>query len=155
MKKVTLGTAAVFAGVLFSSQPQAQSDRHFRARADVVQTGSPVPDARCPAGTVLVSFTGSGNVTRAGRVSVEASHCIVDDPAVEPFTDGEMTLSGSRGDIFVEYEGNDAAGDLTGTFVITGGTEDFAGATGGGTLTGRAGRDGRGRAILEGTISVP
>jgi len=153
MKEVTLAAAAVFV-VLLGSQTQAEPDRHFRARIELIQTGPPAPDARCPAGTVLVSFTGIGNVTRAGRVSAEASHCIVDDPAVEPFTSGEMTLSSRRGDLFIEYEGSDAAGDLSGTFVITGGTGDFAGATGGGTLRGTAGAAG-GRAILEGTISVP
>jgi hypothetical protein len=153
MKKVTLATTAILVAVFFGSQTHAEPT-HFRAGINLTQTGPLVPDPRCPAGTVLVSFTGSGNVTRGGRVSVEASHCIVDDPAVEPFTDGEMTLSSRRGDLFIEYEGNDAAGDLTGTFVITGGTGDFAGATGGGTLSGRAGID-SGRGVLEGTISVP
>jgi hypothetical protein len=154
MKKAALAVAAVAVLIAFGSQTHAAADRHFRATIDLVETGPLVPDARCPAGTVLVSLTGSGNVTRAGRVSVAASHCIVDDPAVEPFTDGEMTLSGKGGDIFIEYEGNDAAGDLTGTFVITGGTGDFAGASGGGTLTGRAGIGG-GRGRLDGTISLP
>jgi hypothetical protein len=154
LKNVAHLAAAVFVVMLFGSHIQAETIRHFRARVDLVQTGPPAADARCPAGTVLVSFTGSGNVTRAGRVSVEASHCIVDDPAVEPFTDGEMILSSTRGDLFIEYSGNDAAGDVTGTFVITGGTGDFAGASGGGTLRARAGVGG-GRGVLEGTISVP
>jgi hypothetical protein len=152
MHKVTLAMATVVV-VMFVSQTHA-APRHFRASINLMQTGPLVPDARCPAGTVLVSFTGSGNVTRGGRVSAEASHCIVDDPAVEPFSNGEMTLSSRRGDLFIEYEGNDAAGDLSGTFVITGGTGDFAGATGGGTLSGTAGVDG-GRGVLEGVISVP
>jgi hypothetical protein len=155
INKGALAAIAVLAVVVFGTPTQAETDRHFRARIDLTQTGPPVPDARCSAGTVLVSFTGSGNMTRGGRVSAEASHCIVDDPAVEPFTDGEMTLSSRRGDLFIEYEGNDAAGDLSGTFVITGGTGDFAGATGGGTLSGTADPAGIGRGILEGTISVP
>ena len=153
MNKVTLAAAAVFVVMLFGSQTHAEP-RHFRASVNLTQAGPLVPDARCPPGTLLVSFTGDGNVTRGGRVSAEASHCIVDDPAVEPFTNGEMTLSSRRGDLFIEYEGNDAAGDLSGTFVITGGTGDFAGATGGGTLSGTAGLDG-GRGVLEGVISVP
>jgi hypothetical protein len=155
MKKAALALAAVVLLIAFGSRIHAAADRHFRANLDLVQSGPLVPDARCPAGTVLVSFTGSGSVTREGRVSVAASHCIVDDPAVEPFTDGQMTLSGRGGDIFIEYEGNDAGGAVTGTFVITGGTGDFAGASGGGTLTGRAGLDGGGRGRLDGTISVP
>ena len=152
MKNVTRAVAAV-AIVLFAPYAQAASSR-FRAHINLMQTGSPVPDARCPAGTVLVSFTGAGNVAGGGRVSAVASHCIVDDPAVEPFTHGQLTLSGRSGDIFIAYEGNDAAGDLSGTFTITGGTGAYAGATGGGTLRGTAGLDG-GRGILEGTINVP
>jgi len=49
--------------------------------------------------------------------------------------------------------GNDAAGDLSGTFVVVGGTGDFAGATGGRTLSGRAGFGGE-RGALEGTITT-
>jgi hypothetical protein len=154
MKNTVLVVAAVFVVTLcVSANPTADSP--FRARFHLVQTGPPVADARCADGTVLVSFTGSGNISGAGRVSATASHCIVDDPAVEPFTDGEMTLSGRRGDLFIEYEGNDAAGELSGTFVITGGTEEYAGATGGGTLSGRASTSGEGRGTLEGTIDVP
>jgi hypothetical protein len=146
--------AAVVVVMLFSAQTDAGPDGRFRARIDLIETGPLVPDARCAPGEVLVSFVGSGNITRAGRVSVEASHCIVDDPAVEPFTEGEMTLTGRDGNLFIEYEGNDAAGDLSGTFVITGGTGEFAGATGGGVLSGRADRGG-GRGTLEGTILLP
>lgn len=154
-KKGALSAAALFVAVL-AVQIQALSETRFRARIELVQTGDPAPHVRCPAGTVLVSFTGSGNVTRTGPVSAVASHCIVDDPAVEPFTEGEMTLSSRRGDILIEYEGNDAAGDLSGTFAIVGGTGDFAGATGGGTLSGRADADfGMGRGVLEGTITLP
>jgi hypothetical protein len=153
LKKVSCQAVAVFAMILSGSQIHAEPT-HFRARLNLIQAGDPVPDARCPSGTVLVSFTGSGNIARAGRASVVASHCIVDDPAVEPFTDGEMTLSSRRGDLFIEYRGNDAAGDITGTFDITGGTGMFAGASGSGTLSGTAGLDG-GVGILDGTISVP
>ena len=154
MKNTARVAASVFVVTLcVSASPTADSP--FRARFHLVQAGPPAPDARCPDGTVLVSLTGSGNVNGAGRVSATASHCIVDDPAVEPFTDGEMTLSGRRGDLFIEYEGHDAAGELSGTFVITGGTEEYAGATGGGTLSGRGSTSGEGRGILEGTIDVP
>jgi hypothetical protein len=153
LRKLPLAAAALLVVMSFGAHIQAESTSHFRARLNLVQAGDPVPDARCPAGTVLVSFTGSGNVTHSGRVSVEASHCIVDDPAVEPFTEGEMTLSSRRGDLFIEYSGNDAAGDVTGTFVITGGTGDFAGASGSGTLSGTAGISG-GLGILEGTITL-
>jgi hypothetical protein len=153
VKRIALAAATLFVTVS-AVQIHAQSETRFRARIDLAQTGDPAPDVRCPAGTVLVSFTGSGNVTRVGPVSAVASHCIVDDPAVEPFTEGEMTLSSDRGDILIEYEGNDAAGDLSGAFVIVGGTGDFAGATGGGTLSGRAGLGG-GRGVLDGTMTLP
>src|SRR5687767_12351602 len=99
MKNGVLAVAALSVMMWPGTQVRAEADRYFRARIDLEQTGPPVPDPRCPAGTVLVSFTGSGNVTRVGRVAAAASHCIVDDPAVEPFSDGEMTLSSSRGDL--------------------------------------------------------
>jgi hypothetical protein len=151
------GTAITLLSLLASSLPvQSQEDKRFRARLDFVQSGPPVADPRCPASMVLVSFTGSGNATRMGRVTAVGSHCIIDDPAETGFTNGELVLSSGRGQVFIDYSGNDTAGSLDGTFVITGGSEAFAGATGEGTLSGTAFADEeRGFGILEGTIEIP
>jgi hypothetical protein len=151
------GTAILLLSLLASSLPvQSQGDKRFRARLDLVQSGPPVSDARCPAPTVLVSFTGSGSATRMGRVTAVGSHCIIDDPAETAFTNGELVLSSGRGQLFINYSGNDTAGSLDGTFIITGGSGAFAGATGEGTLSGTAFADEeRGVGTLEGTIEIP
>ena len=91
-----------------------------------------------------------------GRVAAVGSHCIIDDPAETAFTNGELVLSNTRGQLFITYSGNDTAGSLDGTFVITGGSGAFAGASGEGTLSGNAFADEeRGFVILEGTITLP
>jgi len=104
---------------------------------------------------VLVEFTGRANATRLGGLDAQASHCIIDDPADPDFLSGELTLSGTRGSIFVEYSGLDMGGDLSGTWTVTGGSGDYAGASGGGTLSGRAATDGRGVVRLEGSLTIP
>jgi hypothetical protein len=151
------GTAIVLLSLLASSAPvQSQGDKHFRARIDLFQTGPPVADARCPPPTLLVSFTGSGSATRMGRVTAVGSHCIIDDPAETAFTNGELLLFNGRGELFINYSGNDTAGSLDGTFIITDGSGAYAGATGEGTLSGNAFADEeRGFGILEGTIRLP
>ena len=115
-----------------------------------------IAEQQAPAPMVLVTFTGSGSVPRVGRVSADASHCIIDDPADPDFTNGILVLDNPRGSLFIEYSGLDDGGSLNGTFTIVGGTGTFAGASGGGTLTGLADpgtRRGSGR--LEGSITVP
>ena len=147
---------AIGLGVLVligASLPLRAGGAAFRVRFELVQTGPPAPDPRCVAPTVLVSFTGTGNGSRVGRVSAEASHCIVDDPSVQPFDHGMLRLVNARGEIFIEYEGTDTGGVLEGTFSIVGGTGAYAGVTGGGTLTGRASADEeRGVGVLQGWI---
>ena len=135
---------------------QSQGGRRFRAVLEGIQTGQPVADARCPSPTLLVSFTGSGNATRLGRVTVDASHCIIDDPAETAFTNGILVLSNARGQLFIQYSGTDTAGSLEGNFIITGGSGAYAGATGEGTLSGTASaEEERGSLMLDGRIELP
>jgi hypothetical protein len=152
-------TAAAIGLLLLFAPPtssQAGSEKAFGARLRLMQTGPPEADPRCPAPTVLVSLVGSGVASRLGRVSAVASHCIEDDPASIPFTAGLLVMSNPRGDLFIEYSGTDTAGDLEGTFVITGGTGRYAGAAGGGTLSGRGSpEEERGSIRLEGTVTIP
>lgn len=146
---------AVLLSVTFLAPVQADT-RPFHARIDLTQVGDPAADPRCPAPMVLVTLTGSGSIPRLGRVSADASHCIIDDPADPNFTNGILVLENPRGSLFLEYSGLDEGGSLEGTFTIVGGTGVYAGATGGGTLTGIAeASTGRGSGRLEGTITVP
>jgi hypothetical protein len=133
----------------------AAPSRRFRARLDVTQTGEPVSDPRCTPPLVLVSFTGSGHSTGAGMTTIDASHCIVDDTADPDFTSGIATLSSARGDLFITYSGTDTGGVVDGTFVVTGGTGDFAGASGGGTLSGPVSTAGTGTIDLDGRLVLP
>jgi hypothetical protein len=146
--------AAVVLAAAVLSPDTASAARRFRVRVDLAQTGGPVVDlSRCAAPTEVVFLDGDGNGTGLGRVTVTASHCIVDDPADPNFTNGLMTISGGRGDIFLSYSGTDTAGDLSGVFTITGGTGDYAGATGGGTFTGLgSASEQRGSGVFDGSI---
>ena len=111
-------------------------------------------EARCGAEPrVRIDLTGEGRITRIGRVTADGSHCTTDDRSSVPFDGGILVVSASDGDIVIGYSGNDNAGDLDGTFTISGGTGVYAGATGGGTLRGAAvpGEE-RGRIVLDGWI---
>ena len=145
----------VLLSLVFVSPAHADT-RPFHARIDLAQVGEPTPDPRCAAPMVLVTLTGNGSIPRLGRVSAEGSHCIIDDPADPNFTDGILALDNARGSLLIEYSGLDEGGVLEGTFTIVGGTGIYAGATGGGVLTGIADSStGRGSGRLEGTITVP
>jgi hypothetical protein len=148
-----VSTALILVAALFVPI-DAGAARRFRVRVDLVQTGGPTEDpARCAPPTEVVELGGNGNGAGLGRVTVTASHCIVDDPADPNFTNGLMTISAARGDIFLSYSGTDTAGVLEGTFTITGGTGLFAGATGSGTFSGvGSASEQRGSGVLEGSI---
>ncbi|HKO61403.1 MAG TPA: hypothetical protein VJV03_09605 [Pyrinomonadaceae bacterium] len=151
------GASIVLLSLLVWSAPaQSKGSKRFRAVFEAVQTGPPVASPRCAAPTLLVSFTGSGVATRLGRVTVDASHCIIDDPAETDFTNGMLVISNARGQLFATYSGTDTAGSLDGSFIITGGSGAYAGATGEGTLSGIAvAEEERGFVTLEGRIAVP
>ena len=65
-------------------------------------------------------------------------------------------MSGRRGELNLTYEGTDVGGVLNGTFVVTGGTGAYAGATGSGILTGMgSSEEERGVVRLSGRLSIP
>src|SRR4030095_1020414 len=134
----------------------AQPERSFHARLRLMQTGHPVPDpARCTGSDVLVSLAGGGSASRLGPVSASGSHCIQDDPASTPFTAGMLVISGRRGDVFIEYEGNDVDGILNGTFRLIAGSGDYEGAFGSGVLAGTGSpEEERGVVRLTGRITI-
>jgi hypothetical protein len=155
-KRIAAAALCSFAfAVAVAPMLHAAANRRLRARFDVTQTGDPVPDPRCASPLVLVSFTGSGHSTGAGRTTIDASHCIIDDPAEPDFSSGVATLSSARGDIFITYRGTDTAGVVDGTFLVTGGTGDFAGASGSGTLSGSVSTAGTGTIDLDGRLVLP
>jgi hypothetical protein len=116
--------------------PSAQTEPAFRARLDLIQTGPPISDARCAAPTLLVNLEGSGNAARLGPVTAIASHCVEDDPSSIDFTGGQLLISSSHGQVFMDYSGTDVAGDLDGVFIVTVGTGRCAGTSGRGTFSG-------------------
>ena len=145
--------AVVLVGFDITAVGLASASR-FRARLDLLQVAKTPDEARCGAEPrVRIDLTGEGRITRIGPVTAAGSHCTTDDPSSIPFDGGIFVLSASEGDIVIVYSGSDNAGDLDGTFTISGGTGVFADATGGGTLSGTAvpGEE-RGRIVLDGWI---
>lgn len=149
-------TMLLFLVALGSASADAASSRRFAARLDLELVGGPTSPSRCTEPLVLVELEGAGTAAPLGRVTAEASHCIIDDPADEGVSDGMLTLTGSRGSLFLTYSGTDVAGVLSGVFLIVGGGGDYSGATGEGTFSGIAVREeDRGFVLLRGRLSVP
>lgn len=103
------------------------------------------PGGSCPALTGTV--TGSGVATTFGQFTNAQTHC-VDPNSSDPMalTDGNFTYTNANGDtIFGAYVGRLAPTSTSsvdnlyliyGNFIIEGGTGAFAGASGGGSVTG-------------------
>jgi hypothetical protein len=152
-RSMVAAVAAVLIGLVTTPAGPAAASR-FRARLDLVQVAKTPDEARCGAEPrVRIDLTGEGRVTRIGRVTAEGSHCTIDDPSSVPFDGGILVVSAADGDINIDYSGTDNAGALDGIFTIVDGTGAYAGATGGGTLSGAAvpGEE-RGRIVLDGWI---
>lgn len=122
-----------------AAQAQRGSDLPFKETYGA--TGTIVPSAGCPAGTVLVSLEGGGTATHVGRYTISNSHCL--DLATGVFTGGTFVKTAASGDQLVgTYAGGgtvvvapappDFIGRfaVTGTLLFTGGTGRYAGASG-------------------------
>jgi hypothetical protein len=90
---------------------------------------------------------GEGHASHMGRVGVELSDCpLPQADGTFQFRRGQLILTGSNGDkLFIAYEGVlapvattaiDGKFGVTATYEVAGGTGRFAGATGGGEVTG-------------------
>jgi hypothetical protein len=135
---------------------EAARSRRFVARLNLELIGPPVSPSRCAPPLVLVELEGEGRVNRLGAVTAEASHCIVDDPADEGVSEGLLTITAGDGALELTYSGTDVDGDLSGVFIITGGSGELAGATGEGTFSGIAvPEENRGFVLLRGRLTVP
>jgi hypothetical protein len=106
---------------------------------------------------VRLAIPGTGTVSHMGKVSVAGPSFV---NVVTGAQTGAFTLTAANGDqLYLRYSGpSKGAGTLEdpasfeGTWVVTGGTGRFDGASGGGTYTGTAAGD-RGILYLSGTIS--
>jgi hypothetical protein len=103
----------------------------------------PGPSARCPSqlgGTIV----GNGNSALMGRVVFIATDCITPAGPLFTFSDGRFIITTTSGDqVYATYSGQFVpTGEGTkyvfsnATFQITGGTGQYARASGGGTMTG-------------------
>jgi hypothetical protein len=119
------------------------------------------PSARCPS-KLGGALAGHGNSASLGRVAFVASDCITPVPPLFNFSMGRFIVLTSTGEqIFANYSGQFVpTGEGTkyvfsgATFQVTGGTGQYAKATGGGTISG--GEDiatGSGSLQLSGQIS--
>lgn len=100
-------------------------------------------DGRCSVpSSWIIEFTGTGQITHLGAVSITFEHCTQADLAAGTFayTDGVFSYTAANGDQLHGSYGSGTAGMLSAdvvwwqdSFVIQGGTGRFAGASGGGT----------------------
>ena len=156
MSSTRVTTLVLLLAVLCSATVQAATTRRLLIRFEAGVAGEPVSDPRCAAPMVLVELEGSGRSNVLGAVVAEASHCIIDDPSDPGINDGLMTIIGEDGTIDLTYSGTDDAGDLSGVFIITGGTGAYAGATGEGTFSGIAdSATNTGSVLMRGRITLP
>ena len=134
---------AALAAVLLAAPPVATAattrpfSSDFTAQASFAET--PVP------GVLTVTTSGAGHASHLGRITLSTTETLdfVTTPGTLVIRDGRLVMVAANGDeLSWSYEGTastpDEDGDssLTGTFVITGGTGRFSGATGGGTFEG-------------------
>lgn len=111
----------------------------FRATYEAPAGFTPVAAEVCP--TELADITrGGGQATHLGRFTGDTFSCI--NLATLQATEGRFTFTGADGSQVTgtyELQGTPLSAtvlSLEGTFTITGGTRRFAGATGGGQVTG-------------------
>lgn len=133
------------------------SDKQVPFKA-VFTFATSVPGDPSPCAQLRINVTGGGTATHLGRFTTVQYQCTTfADPL--SFTGGQYTFTAANGDtIFGTYTGRFVPIGTTGffsidaTFTIDGGTGRFAGATGGGPVSGTATQAG-GTVILNGTIS--
>ena len=134
---------AALAAVLLAAPPVATAATTRPFSSDFTAQGSfaetPVP------GVLTGTSSGSGHASHLGRITLSTTETLdfVTTPGTLVIRDGRLVMVAANGDeLYWSYEGTastpDEDGDssLTGTFVITGGTGRFSGATGGGTFEG-------------------
>jgi hypothetical protein len=103
----------------------------------------PGPSARCPSG-LGGTIVGYGNSALIGRVVFIATDCITPTGPLYTFSDGRFIITTASGEqVFATYSGQFVpTGEGTkyvfsnATFQVTGGTGQYAKASGGGALTG-------------------
>ena len=111
----------------------------FKATYEAQAGFTPVATEICPTG--LADFVrGAGQATHLGRITAETFACI--DLATLQATNGRFTFAGADGSHVTgtyQLQGTPQSETflvLDGSFVVTGGTRRFAGASGGGQVTG-------------------
>ncbi len=134
---------AVLAAVLMTALPAATADTttpfksNITAQASIAETPEP--------GVLTLTAFGAGYASHLGKVTLSTTETLdfVTSPGGLVIRDGRMVMVAANGDeLRWAYEGigslPDAQGisELTGTFVITGGTGRFTDATGSGTFLG-------------------
>jgi hypothetical protein len=151
MKRLVLLTVLLAGGsVLPLTEASASTVLFSGSQSNTNAPGA--PGGRCAAATVNIGNSGpffSTGLSNLGSFSTTQSHCLDSGPPLAvgapdvPYYDGLFTYTFADGDtLFGDYVGTlSNAGspglvDNVQTFTVTGGSGDFAGATGGFTGTG-------------------
>ena len=137
---MSLGFAALLSTACDDDNPTGPVTEPFSATFEADQVAA--PGGRCPA--LTVSITGSGQAEPGGAFTIEQSHC-VDPVGSNPLevTDGRFTftfasgatLTGTYVDLLVPTA-TPGVFNLDGDATFTGGTREFAGASGTANATG-------------------
>jgi hypothetical protein len=137
-------------GALAATSPaSAQSTQAFRAEFHDDTTGCPVGVDLCGTGTVQGFGTATTTLTFTGATPGPGQNCLT------ATADRAVVLDDGSGTLQLAIAGTICAQKIQGTFTIVAGTNVFAGASGGGTLTGVVLPDGGDTVQYRGTISLP
>jgi hypothetical protein len=121
----------------------AQGDGELPFTGAVHGYGMVEPDEACPPVDLHSAFTTTGHVTEMGTIELDYDNCT---PEGAEIMGTEMTFVADNGDsVFATYDATDVPSvgpdpmllEIEYDFEITGGTGQFAGATGGGQLMGK------------------
>lgn len=129
-----------------SSQPEQAKTKQFYATLAFTEVFGEAPAQACPtANSLLGEVKGQGTAKLLGKTTLKAVNCGFSVGGVVYFASSNVNLIAANGDILrASYCGvsvppnpyNPTFNNLSGTYVITGGTGRFEGATGRGTITG-------------------
>lgn len=143
MKRIIGALALVIALLAVSEPASAAGHGAGPLTGTIMGSASFVPEEDCVPVGLETQSTGSGIVTRLGRVEMSAAHCTPAGPDIA----GRMILTAANGDeLYLDYGGTcdalppDAVPGVTeigcdNPFVVAGGTGRFEDATGTGHLS--------------------